>query len=215
MPKTITIVGYEFSELNEQARARVRQWYCDIMDNDWWDTTYEDFVIVAKALGFTIPTHYSADPDIWFDTYPWSAGFSARWHLLDALGAEKKLAEHLTDECLQKLAIVLEAEIAKFAVEGLELVIREGNVMMPIHGNEQGIGKDSDSVEWSADYELSEQQTAAACSLEITVEATAMHLARWLTKQLEAEYEYQTSEENIKETCDANEWLFDENGKLL
>lgn len=225
MPKTITIQAFTFQELSERAKDAVRSWLQE-SDYDWWDVIYEDFVIVAKCFGFEVNTHerYTTkklshpiyDSDIWFDSrYGYTAGFNAQWYLLDATHATKKLAEHLDDELLQRMAVVLEAEIAKFAIEGLEPIMREGNVVVKIVGDEHGVKDGCDSCEWSSEYELTEEQQAAAGSLGITVEATAKDLAKWLAKQLESEADYRASDEAITELCDANEYLFDEDGRVV
>ena len=39
-------------------------------------------------------------------------------------------------------------------------------------------------------------------------------LSSWLYEKLQNEYEYLTSEESFKESCEANGWTFDENGKI-
>lgn len=225
MPKSITIQAYEYHELSDSAKGNIRQWLW-AGDDTWWEYTYEDFVTVAKCLGFEVHTKARQtrgkaprtvyDPDIWFDSnYGYTAGYNATWRLLDATHAVKQIKGHCRDKLLIRLATVLEAEIAKFAIVGLEPIMREGNVVVKIVGNEHGIEDGCDSLEWASDYAFTEEQEQAAGSLGITVEATAKDLAKWLAKQLEAEAEYRQSDEACRETCEANEYLFDESGDII
>lgn len=219
MPKIIKRTVYQFGELSPEAKQAVVQKLWE-WDNDWWGFSYEDFVTVAAAFGFEIDTRTRGkhtERDICFKSnYGFCAGFNATWRLLDAVQCSKKIKEHLNDEELDKLAVALEAEMTKFAIVGLEPVIRNGGVYARIRGDEDGIKKDV-NLDWDTQDpdELTQEQNDAAGSLAAVVESTAIALARWLAKQLEAESDYRQSEECAQETCEANEYWFDENGRMV
>lgn len=235
MPKTITREVYAFDELSDEAKERVKQWLRED-DNDWYDSTFEDFIIVAAAFGFNIrttshtacrirPPHEqftTTVPDIFFKSdYGWTAGFNARWSLLDATKAETAIKEHLDDELLNRMAKVMCVEIAKFTMVGLEPIVRAGGAYLDVLGSDSGIA-DCDGLCWDTEAldpgpdgeQLTPEQIAACQELNVTVEATAKDLARWLAKQLEAEDEYRWSDEAVKETCDGNAYYFNERGGI-
>ena len=51
--------------------------------------------------------------------------------------------------------------------------------------------------------------------LRVLVEGAMRDFARWMYKSLQTEYEYRNSDEYIKETCDANDYEFDNNGRIV
>lgn len=217
---------YKFEELSDRAKDRVRDWFRE-GDTDWWEFSYDDFIEVLKRFGFEIqmrshtirpykgPERTVQKPEIyWTQRYGWTAGFCARWRLLDAVNTEKKIKEHAPeDELLHRIAKELDIEVAKFAIVGLEHIIREGDAIMDIKGDEDGIKSDP-SIEFfnATTDEFNEAQLQALTALETMVEATAKDLARWFAKQLEREDEYRSSDEAIQESCEANEYEFDEDG---
>lgn len=217
----VRIPAYTFDELSDRAKDRVRDW---LWQSGWWDTIYADFVLVARAFGFEIEVKKRSALQKWTELSIWhtgncyyTAGFNATWQLLNATQCVKKLKEHLNDDALEKLAASLEAEIAKFAIAGLELIIREGDAYALIKGNEHGVLSDV-NLEWHTTPgwpDLDIPQTEAACALASAVEQTAKTLARWLGKQLEAEETYIRSDDWVRETCEANDYLFDEDGGIL
>lgn len=216
---------FKFEELSERAKDTVRYW---VNDNslDWWDSIYDDFKQVAACFGFEIETkarttsrgHVVHDDCIWFEQrYGWTAGFNARFRLLDAIKAEEKVKDYASqDEVLIKMARVLEVDIAKFAIVGLKHIIEQGDVWMDVRGDERGMSKDCTLI-WNDSNDedsLTDVQQQAATALEATVQETAVDLARWLAKQLEAENDYRHSDEAVQEHCEANDYEFYEDGSI-
>lgn len=229
MPTTMTrtFQAYEYHELSDRAKEKVQEWLWQ-GNHDWWDPTYDDFVLVAACFGITISTKARQtqgktprtihDPEIWFSSHPWSAGYSGTFSLLDAATCEQKIKAHCEDELLLKMAAVLAADIAQFAVVGMQHIIEHGGCTLQITGNEYGVRnveelelEESLAEAWDGD----EVKRNALHGLNATIDATAKDLARWLEKQLRAEEEYQRSDEFCRETCEANEYKFEEDGTLI
>ena len=227
MPRTRTVeqTVYQFHELSDRAKGRVRQWLWE-GDYDWWDGVYEDFKIVAAALGFETHTdrreginpHTKAkyvvhDDRIWFNTYYCTtAGFDATWRAAGV--SREKLTEHIQDETLDALATTLEAALAQVTV-AFGTGFAERNGCIDIKGSERGVS--CQDIEWDdAPFDLlDDPQAAAIDALAAAVESVARDLARWLAKALDAEAEYRQSDDCVQETCEANEYAFDESGRIL
>ena len=53
MPHVIEKTAFFFSELNDSAKEKAREWYrTNNLDYDWWD--YDDFVRMGAILGIEI-----------------------------------------------------------------------------------------------------------------------------------------------------------------
>ena len=52
-------------------------------------------------------------------------------------------------------------------------------------------------------------------AIEDEIKEIARDFMRWIYRHLESAYEYETSEENIAEMCELNEWRFTEDGKFF
>lgn len=224
MPTTMTrtFQAYTFDELSDRAKDKVRDWLWEGNDY-WWESTFDDFKMVAACFGIEISTSSNGidarqSDNIWFSSYPWGAGYSGRFRLLDAATCEARIKAYCEDEHLMKLAAALATEITQFAVVGLQHIIESGDFAVGIVGDDDGIKRVD---EFEIDEALAEEwdgdptKRNALASLNTVVEATVKDLARWLCKQLEAEEEYQRSDEAVRETCEGNEYRFEEDGSPI
>lgn len=225
MARTKEVTVYKFEELSPKAKGVVRYW---VNDNSWawWDSIYDDFMQVAAQFGFEIGTssrttsrgHVVREQHIWFEQrYGWTAGFNARFRLLDAVQAEQRIKEYAPkDELLHRMAKVMCVDIAKFAIVGLRHIIEQGDLWMDIKGDETGVNQDAEFTFNDPDVEenMTPEQKTALLELQVTVLATATDLARWLARTLDAENDYRHSDDAVQEHCEANEYEFYEDGSV-
>ncbi len=64
-------------------------------------------------------------------------------------------------------------------------------------------------------YQATEEQDALICELEEDVEELRLDLCQQIYSNLQADYDYQMSDENIIENIVCNEYEFDEQGKVI
>lgn len=183
-----------YSELSETAKTKAREWYVsgDYPYDEWWDSTYDWFKEVTAAMGFEVE-------DMRFKGF-WSQGDGASWrgtwHPKEQMIAA--VMDCTEDEKLRDIAIKL------FHLQFTHGFKLRGDVAYLhnryIHENAMEVALECEDREIDSD--------ADATFLELTRE-----LARWLYNQLEAEYEYLTSDEYVDEILDCNDYEFDENGE--
>ncbi len=96
--------------------------------------------------------------------------------------------------------------------DGLQAIQRRNFYQLRADANQRGRGchEYSMSIAVERDSPNNQQMTAAA---EDTVAELLRDLARWLYRQLEREYEYQTSDEVTDEAIVANEYTFTDDGR--
>lgn len=203
---------FKFEELNESAQERALDYFrssaCE--DSYWIEFIYEDCRIIFDILGITSEkpvklmngkTRY--EPAIWFSGFS-SQGDGACFEgsYSYKAGASKKIREHAPQD----------SELHRIA-DGLQNVQRRNFYGLTATVKHTG----HYYHEFSTTIDVEDSRRSYGETDESTAETVAdllRDLMRWIYRQLETEYEYQTSDEAIKETIDANEYEFDESGKL-
>lgn len=198
MPRKITTTVYKFNELSDEAKEKARSWWREHgLHYDWWDSTYEDAKTCGKLMGVTID-------NIGFSGF-WSQGdgahFEGRW---DASSVQPgKLKEHAPkDEELHAIAAEFE-RIAKAYPEAWFKVKHSGRYQ---HENctdfDVGIFEDENQP-----WNLPEIEA------EKVLIRNARRFMKWIYRQLEKEYEWRNSDEQVDETIRANGYEFTEDGR--
>ena len=224
MPTEITITAYKFNELDERAKSKVRNWYCEnAMHHEWWDSVYEEAKHDGDKLGFEID-------DIRFSGF-WSQGDGAHW--TGRIDMPAFVEAHMEEgsawygEDVILLALWSEAGwIDRF-------VSIDNKAFRCSHSGGMTIGEypnhaldldpDDDAVlghgalAGASIYQLSqsfdyEQRITEWCDEALQ---QARSFADDIYKKLRDEYEHYTSDECIADTCDVNEWLFNERGEMV
>jgi hypothetical protein len=195
--KTITKVyeGFEFSELDDRAKDRVRSWFAEGMF-DWDEFVKEDFAEVAAILGVTIK-------NIYYSGF-WSQGDGAMFEgtYYYAKGSAKKIREYAPqDTTLHGIADTL-AALQKPYFYGLSATVKH-------HGHYYHSNSNIIEVECDDPYRDIDR------GAENGIKEALRDLMNWLYRSLEREYEFQTSDESIAEACEANDWYFTERGSLI
>ncbi len=211
MPEIIETTVYRIGELGESAKVDARNWYRNVAtSDDWHEFVFEDFETIADILGVQLKTETvrlfgggtRQKSRIYFSGF-WSQGdgacFEANYRY--KAGASKAIRSHAPiDTELHRIADVL-AGIQRCNFFQLTAdVLHRGRYY---HEHSMSISVERDSP-------TNQSMTADA---EDTITEALRDLARWLYRQLEREYEYQTSDEVIDEALIANDYTFTETGR--
>ncbi len=227
MPRKIETTVYTYNELSPRAQEKARAWYRSLSagDTDFAEFVTDDFHTTLKALGFdpfVSSGRYLAanDPRARRSTVAWSgfwsqgdgAAFSGTWRAADCK-PEALLANRPThydekgvtvpsreNQELHRIA----AELLACKAAGLEYAsITKSNRGYFMSLDDYRMDDDSDdALDNEPRKELEERFITAA-----------RDLAHAFYKALEAEYEYQNSDEVVEETIIANEYEFTEEGE--
>jgi len=211
MPETVTITKtlYKFPELSDSAKRRAIQ---DHLESDplghyeWWDCVKEDWKEKLGEMGYS-------DIDIRFSGF-WSQGDGASFtgtcaFTLDHLA--KRFPEIYTALCASRLKGEIHfdpSEIITAAITRIdhghahEHTVSCGESCIEAYFNDQG--KDSINVHISA----------LECEAEVAITEEVRDLSRDIYSDLEREYDYLTSEEQVSEHLTINEYTFNKEGEI-
>jgi hypothetical protein len=211
MPHIVETTVYHLNELNEAARDKARNWYREIaFEDDWYDCVYDDFEGICAILGVQLKTRpvrllgggTRAKPCIYFSGF-WSQGDGACFEARYAYekNAPRKIRAHAPQETeLHAIADALQTAQRRNFYQLRAEVTHRGRYN---HEYCMAISVDRDSP-------TSQAMTAGAEDAVITA---LRDLARWLYRQLEREYEHQTSDAVVDEAIIANDYTFTETGR--
>jgi hypothetical protein len=206
MPEIICTTVYQFLELSDAAKEKARSWYRELgAHDDWWDAVYEDFERICGILGIRLKTTSvrlmgggtRQKPCSWFAGF-WSQGDGAAFegYLSHAKSSATRIRDYApTDEMLHGIADRLQAIQRRNFYQLCAEASHRGRYY---HEYTMSVDVTRDSVTW---------QPPTSDAEEIVTEALR-DLARWLYRQLEAEYDHLTSDEVIEDGIIANEYTF-------
>ena len=213
MPRIVETTVYELRELPEAARERARAWYRDhCMEHDWHEFVCEDFETVCGLLGVTLATRpvplmdggTRDKPCIWFRGF-WSQGDGASFEgtYEYAFGAARAIRAHAPkDTELHAIADALQDAQRRNFYQLAASIRHSGRYCheytMRIH-----VERDSPAGQAMTD------------DAEDAVVEAMRDLARWLYRQLEREYDHQTSDAVVDETIAVNDWAFTAEGRFF
>ena len=211
MPEVICTTVYQFPELSDAAKDKARSWYRELgPHDDWWNGVYEDFERVCDILGIRLKTTpvrlmgggTRQKPCIWFSGF-WSQGDGACFegYFSHAKGAAARIRDYApTDATLHGIADRLHGIQRRNFYQLAAEVSHRGRYY---HEYTMLVDVIRDSPTWQPPTEDAE---------EIVTEALR-DLARWLYRQLQAEYDHLTSDEAIEDGIIVNEYTFTEGGR--
>ena len=210
MARIIETTVYELKELSAAAKERARAWYREsCLDYEWHEVVYDDFQTICGLLGVTLRNRpvplvgggTRERPCVWFSGF-WSQGDGASFEgsYEYAAGAARAIRDHAPrDTDLHAISDALQ-EIQQRNFYQLSAGIRQRGRYC--HEYTMAIDVERDSPTW-------QRMTDGA---EDTVIEAMRDLARWLYRQLEREYDYQSSDAVVDETLGYNEWTFTAEG---
>ena len=208
MMRDITTTVYKFAELSDSAKQKAidknRDWN---IHDDWYDCTKEDFETIGEILGIDFDTSpvilmgggVRQHSKIWFNGFSSQgdgASFEGRWQY--AKGMAKKIREHAPqDKELHKIADCL-ANIQRKWFYGIDTRISKSGCYCHEHTMRFEHYHNSDC--------------AIPESVTDEIDELMRDLARWLYSSLQKNYNYLTSDEAIRESIEANDMEFNEDG---
>lgn len=215
MPRTFTEekTVFKFDELDESAQERALDYFresaCD--DSYWYESIYEDTARIFDILGIHSERQErlmsgktrTVKPNVCFSGFcSQGDGACFEGNYSYAKNASKKIREHAPqDSELHRIADELTALQRKSFYQLAATVKHSGHYYH----------------EHCTSIDVEDSRRSYGDCDESTAESVAdllRDLMRWIYKQLESEYEYQTSDEAIKESIAANEYEFDESGNI-
>lgn len=209
MPKTLTIEAYEFHELDATAKAKARDWFRECTAGDFdAEATIDDAVEMARIMGITIGRRQDGRVDLSWAIDPTWAAFSGEY-------AGVSEAEAAIVAVAPPAASVGNAELSRIA-HGLDALQRKyhGRLRADIYGRDERIDVSSEIAD--ADEDPSDKgptRIAVADADEDVLYEILRDFCRWIARQIEAEYEYQMSDEAVDENITANDYWFTKDGQ--
>lgn len=217
MPTTIEVELFKFDELTDKAKEKARDWYREASagDNYFSESVIEDAVKVGECLGIefdqrsftTVGGKTRYEPKVWWSGF-WSQGDGASFEGTFRSHEKGSAKQHLkayapNDEKLREIAATIDDLQRKYRKRLWAKIKQRGNYY---HSYTMYV----DEIE---------AITAAGNVREVSAEDEKALLealrdfANWIYRQLEKEYEYQNSDEQIDETIRCNEYDFHVNGR--
>jgi hypothetical protein len=209
MARTYEVTVYNFSELSESAKARAieqeQEAQRELFDGE---TTYDDFVTIGEMLGITFKEceitfrngKTKTKPCIYYTGFACQgdgACFEGRYAYKK--GAHKAIRKYAPlDKDLHFIADELLA-LQKAHGYGLTATMRQ-----------EGHYYHSGCMSVEVEHETWQGDTLP----EDEVQDQLRNLANWLYKQLEKEYDYQTSEKACRESLEESDYEYDEDGNI-
>jgi len=202
---------YDLNELTDAAKEKARAWFRDGVGQwEWWDSVYDDFAQICPILGVTLaatPVRLMGGgarqkPCIWFSGFS-SQGDGACYdgHYAYAKGAARRIREYAPKhEELHRIADRLQT-LQRSNFYQLTASIRQSGRYY--HRFAMTIDVERDSPSGHPIVDRAEDDLVDALR----------DLAHWLYRQLEREYEFQTSDEAVDEGIEANEYTFTAEGR--
>jgi hypothetical protein len=212
MPEPVTVLVYRLDELGSSARDTARAWYREACaDLGWYDAVFEDFRRICEILGVELKTRpvrlvgggTRQDPCIYFTGFAcqgdgacYEADYAYR------VGSSRAIRAYAPkDTWLHRIA------------DSLAAVQRRH--FYRLHAKLRHSGRYYHECCMSVSVERRTPWADDAPGLETEEALTEVlrDLARWLYRQLEREYDYQTSDDEVDEAIRANDYTFTVDGR--
>lgn len=220
---------YTYGELSDRAKEKARDWLreANAGDNFFAEFITDDFLEALKALGFDVLERRGnyldpRDPRANRNTIEWSgfwsqgdgASFSGSWRARDCDPAELLFNRPATYEHDGKTETSKSnAELHRIAAKILEVKTAGASYAKFIKSN-RGHFMRIDECEWTDGMPCESMSPGKLQTREEELEQAARDLADMFYCDLEAEYEYQNSDEQIAESIEANGYEFTEDGRI-
>ena len=208
--RTITTQVFGFNELSDSAKEKAREWWRTDLPFDT-EHIIDDAADIADMFGLDIrqtlktradKTHHWV-PSVYWSGF-WSQGDGASFdgtYVYKAGGLKAVKAHTLKDETLHRIVQRLQ-EVQRRYFYGLSARAKQSGR----YYHEMTVGVDVTETRYDREVKRDDEEEIIDCLRDF---------ARWIYRQLEAEYEYQNSDEVVDETIIINEYEFDEDGNRV
>ncbi|MGN7709702.1 antitoxin of toxin-antitoxin stability system [Agrobacterium radiobacter] len=211
MPEIIETTVYRLHELSEAAKDKARSWHREASsDDDWHEFVYEDFEAICSILGVQLKTRpvrlYGGGtrqkPCIWFSGF-WCQGDGASYEAFYSYrkAASRQIRSHAPQD----------AELHRIA-DALRAVQRRNFYQLHAEATHRGHYYHEYCMSISVERDSPTLRDVTADAEEAVIEALR-DLARWLYRQLEREYEHQTSNAVVDDAIIVNNYTFTSAGR--
>ena len=201
---------YTYNELDDAAKSKARAWYAGMIfsDSGDWDLVFDDAVRMAKILGIDVDIKpvqlmgggVGGKPTIYFSGF-WSQGDGACFE--GSYRYKKGAAKAIRKEAPE------DKELHRIA-DALQAVQRRHFYKLRATTSHRGRYYHSGCM--SVDVEHYDDPYRDISDAEDEVTQLMRDFADWIYDQLQKEYDYQTSDEQVAESIIANEYEFTEDG---
>ncbi|EIT4643231.1 antitoxin of toxin-antitoxin stability system [Escherichia coli] len=211
MSKIISTTVYTLDELSATAREHARAWYREGgLDYDWYSDVYDDFGDICRIFGVSLRTRtvrttgdrYREETCIWFSGFSHQGdGACFEGHYRYQPQAAREIRVHAPqDSELHRIADALQA-IQQRNFWQLQADIHHRGRYYHEYSMVMTVGRNSPTGQEMTD------------DSEDTVTDALRDLARWLYRQLDAEYDGLSSSASVDEAIRANEYTFNGSGQ--
>lgn len=198
MSRTIKTEVFKYSELSDDAKQKAREYFASQVFSDScdWEHVYEDAKQIASLFGLDIDK-------IYFSGF-WSQGDGACFEgsYRYARGALKAVKAYAPKD----------AEVSRI-VKGLQDVQRKN--FYRLYASCKHHGHYYHAYCMAVDVEDNENRYRDIGESESDITELLRDFANWIYSQLEKEHDYQCSDEAIEENINANDYEFNEDGKIV
>jgi hypothetical protein len=198
---------FTFQELNPAAQQRAIERYAMSLDSSWYEHIYEDWGQRLREAGFLTSTiNFSG-----FNSQGDGASFSSQFRYYG-----DEIDKWLSEESKAKII----AQRVAWKMDGYNpgTLILGGEIEnAPSTPHHMGMSISEWDLYFYHSTPESEEFLNEICEAfkETPILEHARDLAQEIYQDLEKEYEYLTSAENVAESSDANDWHYNEFGELL
>jgi hypothetical protein len=206
MPQVVTHISeaFSFDELSDSAKERARDWYRQSIDEIDFECVTDDFVTICDIIGIDLDDHEvqlmgggkRRDPNIYY-----SVGYCQS----DYAAFEGRYDYKATAPVCIKDHAPQDEELHRIVDQLTILQIQQG------FGLSATI-KYSDYRGFHVEVYDRRNEDRDVSEAEDAIRELVKDLARWLYKQLRDQSDYLHSDEQVDESINANEYMFDEEG---
>ncbi|BEV13203.1 antitoxin of toxin-antitoxin stability system (plasmid) [Asticcacaulis sp. DW145] len=212
MPEIVEVSVFRFDELDDEAKAKARDWYREgAFDYPWYEFVYDDFERICDLIGIRLKSSAvrlmgggtRPKPNIYFRGF-WSQGDGACFEgqYTYRKGAGRAIREHApTDRDLHRI------------VDDLTGVQRRNFYQLTANATHRGHYYHEYCMSIDVERDSPNCMDLSSDAEEVVKEALR-DLARWLYRQLERQYDYLNSDACIDEVIEANGYRFREGGSF-
>jgi hypothetical protein len=220
--ETKTVNVYEYGELSPKAKEVAKSKYLSFLEDTgyWYETVFEDARTIGKLIGIKINNIYFYDVHSQSGSVAYAGAYVAKNAVLEAVKDHAPL-----DETLHSIASEFD-RIRSDTLSLLNVNVKDDIQQSAIFYTVINIASQFSSLnknmvfspwvykEFGYDDLPYENRQAIQDLVSEQLSKTLTDFSKWIFKNLQAEWEYETSEQAFVEACEANSWEFTENGEL-
>lgn len=231
MSKTIEVQVYKWDELSQTAKVNARDWYIEGLRYAWWEDVYEMAKEDGIEKGFMIDSIYFSgfysqgdgaswtgriDIRKWLDAYaPDTIGVAVVKHLITTGWIEEyinvRTSGRYSHEGSMDFGEVEVHGVLHDSVGGVE----RGDFDIPNDGSIFAGMDLIDVIELCNTDENNPYRISNLAELDYDMQESARNYAKQIYAQLREEYEYLCGEEMMLDHFEANDYYFDEDGRVV